>query len=207
MKLNSHNEWDRLREIIVGRAEGRAALIFKMPPPIPLEIIEKAERLAKEAYPQWLVDEINEDLEELCDVLKKFGAKVHRPNIEGIHRVFFTPYFAASAEQAYNARDLYLVVGNTLIESPSQEKHRYFETQAYYDIWYNEYWEEGFRWIAAPKPRLKGEYMIEYFEDEKKYIKLTEDEILFEAANTVRMGKDLLYLVSRSGNYKGAIWL
>ena len=41
----------------------------------------------------------------------------------------------------------------------------------------------------------------------EKLHKLKEDEILFEAANTVRMGKDLLYLVSSSGNYKGAKWL
>jgi len=41
----------------------------------------------------------------------------------------------------------------------------------------------------------------------EKLHKLTEDEILFEAANTLRMGKDLLYLVSSSGNYKGARWL
>ena len=41
----------------------------------------------------------------------------------------------------------------------------------------------------------------------EKLHKLEENEILFEAANTVRMGKDLLYLVSSSGNYKGAKWL
>ena len=45
------------------------------------------------------------------------------------------------------------------------------------------------------------------YEDGQKFIKLSEDEILFEAANTVRMGRDLLYLVSRSGNYLGAQWL
>ena len=37
--------------------------------------------------------------------------------------------------------------------------------------------------------------------------RLTEKEILFEAANTLRMGKDLLYLASSSGNIKGAKWL
>ena len=36
---------------------------------------------------------------------------------------------------------------------------------------------------------------------------ISEKEILFEAANTVRMGKDLLYLVSSSGNKLGAKWL
>ena len=41
----------------------------------------------------------------------------------------------------------------------------------------------------------------------EKLHRLSESEILFEAANTVRMGKDLLYLVSSSGNRKGAKWL
>jgi glycine amidinotransferase/scyllo-inosamine-4-phosphate amidinotransferase 1 len=41
----------------------------------------------------------------------------------------------------------------------------------------------------------------------EKLHKLSEQEILFEAANTLRMGRDLLYLVSSSGNYLGAQWL
>ena len=204
MKLNSHNEWDTLKEIIVGRPNVRASLIFNKP--VSEKEKELAEELAREAYPKWVVDEINEDLEGLCDVIKDFGAKVHRPDASDIHRIFHTPYFSASAEHAYNARDLYLVVGNTVIESPSQEKHRYFEAQAYYDILYD-YFERGCKWIAGPKPKLKGEYMTSYYEDDHKYITLSNDEILFEAANTVRMGKDLLYLVSRSGNPLGAKWL
>lgn len=214
MKINSHNEWDRLREIIVGRAEGQACLIFPTPGPLPQAVVDKALQLARQAYPQWLIDEINEDLEGLCEVLESFGVKVYRPNTAPIGRVFMTPYFSAACDHVYNMRDLHLVVGNTVIESPSQERHRYFEAMGLYDIWY-EYFKEGeFRWIAPPKPALAGEYMIVYYEDGRdqyedgqKYIKLTEDEILFEAANTVRMGRDLLYLVSRSGNYLGAKWL
>jgi glycine amidinotransferase/scyllo-inosamine-4-phosphate amidinotransferase 1 len=204
MKLNSHNEWDTLKEIIVGKPNARASLIFNKPPKE--KVLEEAESLAREAYPEYIINEINEDLEGLCDVLKGFGAKVLRPNTSDIHKVFTTPYFTASAEHAYNARDLYLVVGDTIIESPSQEKHRYFEAQSYYDAIYP-YFDEGSKWIAGPKPRLTGDYLFPFFEDERKYLALSEDEILFEAANTVRMGKDLLYLISRSGNYKGAKWL
>jgi glycine amidinotransferase/scyllo-inosamine-4-phosphate amidinotransferase 1 len=213
MKINSHNEWDKLREIIVGRAEGHACLHFSTPLSLSDEVLEKAEALARKAFPQWLVDEIAEDLEGLCHVLKSFGVKVLRPNPSHVTRQFVTPYFSASGDHVYNMRDLHLVVGNTVVESPSQEKHRYFETMGIYDIWY-EYLKEGFRWICGPKPRLDGEYMITYYEggnmqyeDGQKFIKLTENEILFEAANTVRMGRDLLYLVSRSGNYLGAKWL
>jgi len=213
MKVNSHNEWDKLKEIIVGQAEGRAPLIIPSLQPVPVGNLEKAEALAKQAYPQWLEDEIGEDLEGLCGVLKSFGVTIHRPTTEHNNRVFATPYFSGSGDHVYNMRDLHLVVGNTVIESPSQEQYRYFETVGLYDIWY-EYLKEGFRWICGPKPKLTGDYMETYYEagenqydDGQKFIKLAESEILFEAANTVRMGKDLLYLVSRSGNYLGAKWL
>lgn len=213
MKVNSHNEWDRLREIIVGNPEAEACLTFSSVNPTSEKTREKAENLAREAFPPWLIAEIKEDLDGLCHVLKEFGAKVYRPTNNHIHRIFATPYFSARGESVYNMRDHHLVVGNTVVESPSQEKHRYFEAMGLYDVWY-EYFKEGFRWISGPKPRFAGEHMIAYYEggrgayeDGQRYIKLREDEILFEAANTARMGRDLLYLVSRSGNYLGAKWL
>lgn len=206
MKLNSHNEWDNLREVIVGNAESRSCLAFSTTEPVSEGKREQIEKLAREAYPQWLIDEVNEDLQELCDVLTKFGVKVLRPNSSNVGKTYSTPDWSACGDRQYNMRDLHLVVGNTVLESPSQERHRLFETTGLYDIWYK-YFIEGFRWVAAPKPRLVGQYMITYHEDGHKHQKLTEDEILFEAANTVRMGKDLLYLVSRSGNYLGAKWI
>lgn len=206
MKLNSHNEWDTLREVIVGTAEGQACLAFSTVQPVPKETREKIEKLAREAYPQWLIDQVNEDLQELCDVLQKAGVKVLRPDSADVGKPYSTPDWSASGERQYNMRDLHLVVGDTVLESPSQERHRFFEAAGLYEIWY-EYFKEGCRWIAAPKPRLTGEYMITYHEDGRREQKLTEREILFEAANTVRMGKDLLYLVSRSGNHLGAKWI
>jgi glycine amidinotransferase/scyllo-inosamine-4-phosphate amidinotransferase 1 len=213
MKVNSHNEWDKLREIIVGRPEGRAALRYRSQGSPPESLREQAEQLAAEAFPKSLVNEIAEDLEELCTVLRSFGVKVHRPSTEAATRFFQTPYYAASGDHVYNMRDLHLVVGNTVVESPSQEAHRYFEAQGLYDVWYD-YFKEGFQWICGPKPRLSGNHMIAYFvggagqyDDGQRFIRLSEDEILFEAANTVRMGRDLLYLVSRSGNNLGAKWL
>jgi len=213
MKINSHNEWDTLKEIIVGRAEGQASMIFSTPGPVSEELVEKSASLAKEAYPQWLIDEIAEDLEGLCKVLDSFGVKVRRPDTSKVNQVFTTPYFTAAGDNVYNMRDVHLVVGDTVVEGPSQEQHRFFEAMGLYDIWY-EYLKVGFRWICAPRPKLKGDHMMTYtadgidgYDDGQKFIKLTEEEILFEPANTVRMGKDLLYLVSRSGNDIGAKWL
>ncbi|MFH1791503.1 MAG: hypothetical protein ABH885_05940 [Candidatus Omnitrophota bacterium] len=206
MKINSHNEWDPLREILVGTAESIACLSFSAPAPIDQGKLEAAYKLAREAYPQSLIDAINEDLEELCGVLRKFGVKIYRPNTCDINKYYSTPNWGAVGNNLFNMRDLHLVVGDAVIESPSPSRHRLFEATGLYDIWY-EYFKEGFRWICGPKPRLVGEYEIPFYEGDKRYIKLSEDEILFDAANTVRMGKDLLYLVSASGNYAGAKWL
>ena len=227
-RINSHNEWDTLREVIVGTADRSAAtLTWPKPDPIPETALRAALELAAEAYPQWLLDEANEDLEGACAILRKAGVVVRRPSPHDLGAMYASPHgWRSTGNNLYNVRDLHLVVGNILIESASPLRNRQFESNALYDIWY-EYFEQGFTWICAPKPTLKQEVMKPYFRDaagrqltreDARYAQLTggrveklhelsEDEILFEAANTVRMGRDLLYLVSSSGNARGARWL
>jgi len=196
-----------LREIIVGTADSATASItVTSDEPMTEAHKEKIGTLARQAYPDSLIDEVNEDLDQFCHQIESFGAKVLRPNPEGVGQIFSTPNWSAASNNVYNMRDLHLVVGNTVIESPSPNKHRLFEAYALQDILYD-YFEEGFRWINAPKQKLTGEYRIPFYEDGKRFTKLSEDEILFDAANTLRMGRDLIYLVSSSGNYKGAKWL
>ena len=227
MKINSHNEWDTIKEIIVGSAKGTlATLTWGNEKNINQKDIEKAKALAKKACPTWFYDEVNEDLQGLANKLTSFGVLVHRPHIFDLSKIYSSPDWNSTSNNVYNVRDLNLVVGNNLIESPSQSRNRYFETMALYPIFYK-YFEEGFRWIAGPKPRLNYDSLTPYYRDEKERIlsgedkrhidltggrietihRLSENEILFEAANTLRMGKDLLYLVSSSGNEKGAKWL
>ncbi len=226
-RVNSHNEWDPLREIIVGSAEGaHAVLTWPRPAPLPPPVAREAYALASQAYPQWLIDEIREDLDDLAGTLSRLGATVHRPTPQPLARMFSTPDWQSTGTSAYNVRDLHLVVGNTVIESPSHVRSRYFESFALHDIWYH-YLEHGFRWIAAPKPRLDQPVLEAYHQGEgdrpltaedlrhsqltggriETLHRLTNREILFEAANTLRMGRDLLYLASVSGNAKGAAWL
>ncbi len=227
MKINSHNEWDKLREVIVGTAEGtHAVLTWPRPNPIPGDALAQAVALNHEAHPQWFLDEIEEDLNGLADSIARFGVKVHRPKVHDIARMYATPFWQSTGNNSYNVRDLHLVVGNTVIESPSYLRSRYFEATTLYDIWY-EYFDEGFVWICGPRPRLDQPVLEPYYRDEgerkltdedrrfmeltggrvEKLHRLNELEIVFEAANTVRMGRDLLCLVSSSGNHKSAKWL
>lgn len=227
MKICSHNEWDKLKEIVVGSAAGSSGVLtWSRPGPIPADVMEKAAKLAAQAFPSWFLQEVEEDLDNLAATIARFGAKVYRPQVHDLKNMYSTPFWSSTSNNVYNVRDLHLVVGNTVIESPSHLRSRYFEASALYHIWY-QYFDEGFRWIAAPKPLLNTEVVSAYYRDEsereltledKRYAELTggrieklhrlsEAEILFEAANTLRMGRDLLYLVSSSGNHRGAKWL
>jgi len=206
MKLNSHNEWDKLREVVVGTVEGRTGLSFHTTLPLTKEKCAKIEELSFRAFPKWLIDEANEDLTGLCDVLTKFGVKVLRPNSETVDSFYVTPFWSAGGDRMYNMRDLHLVVGNKVLETPSQERYRMFESFGLYQIWHD-YFRQGCQWVAGPKPMLKGQYIVDFEEDGHKHQKLGEEECLLEAANVVRMGRDMLCLVSRSGNNLGAKWL
>ena len=226
-KINSHNEWDKLKEIIVGTAIGtKATLTWNKNNNISQKDIDLAKKLAEEATPKWLYDEVEEDLDGLAEHLKKLGVIVHRPKSFDLSEVYSSLHWFSTSNNIYNTRDLNLIVGNNVIESPSHQINRYYETTALYPILY-EYFKKGFKWIAGPKPLINYESSLPYFRDEnqreltdedlkhKKLTKgrveilhkITEREILFEAANTVRMGKDLLYLISSSGNELGARWL
>lgn len=54
-KINSHNEWDKLKEIIVGTAVGtKATLTWNKDDNISQKSIDLAKKLASEATPKWL---------------------------------------------------------------------------------------------------------------------------------------------------------
>jgi hypothetical protein len=225
MKINSHNEWDRLREVIVGTVDHFCTgLEFQNPNPSEADF-SKAAKLALQARPSWYVNEVAEDLEGLCDVFRKAGVKILRPKDYGAERLYSTPDWASTGKDLYNVRDIHIIFGDTVIVGPSSARCRYFEPNAFYDIWY-EYFNSGFKWITAPKPRLQGRYLVPYYSDGQevltdedriqqklsggrgeKHYRLTEDEALFDAANAIRMGRDILYLISSTGNAKGARWL
>ena len=80
MIISSYNEWDPLREIVVG-----SATHANWPVNDPVFSQEASKTLWKETpvpsgpVPQWIIDEANEDLQTLADTLTGLGVKVHRP--------------------------------------------------------------------------------------------------------------------------------
>lgn len=205
MIINTHNDWDPLEEVIVGHAHHSRVTIDVSSRSFSYANYSMEQILPMEGpYPQWVIDEANEDADGLADVLTKLGVKVHRPDIIDWSQTFSTPDWASPGWYSWCPRDLVLPLGNMLIETPSPTRARYFETRLYRSIFY-EAFQDGSLWLGAPRPRLLDDnYQFEDIEDRAT---LLDHEILFDAPNIVRVGRDLLYQISNSGNLKGFNWL
>jgi N-dimethylarginine dimethylaminohydrolase len=80
---------------------------------------------------------------------------------------------------------------------------RYFEIFGLREL-FQDYLVRGAQWLAAPRPQLRDEL---YPTDAADSPVLGESEPAFEAANVLRVGRDVFYQVSRSGNEIGLRWL
>lgn len=203
--VNVYNEWDPLEEMIVGSAEAA-----RVPKPDRgllavdyLEHHDSQDDIPSAPYDPKIVAEANEDLEGFADVLRQAGVVVRRPASTDHSRTFGTPHWSTDGEYNYCPRDVLLPVGQTIMETPMVLRSRYFEPFAYKDLLL-EYFASGANWISAPKPRLLDET---YDLAPGDGVVLRDLEPVFDAANVLRLGRDLLYLVSSSGNALGCQWL
>ena len=202
--VNVHNEWDPLEEMIVGVPD-----FAQVPLPGPdLFAVEYHEhhdtpaQIPSGPYEERVIEETREDLEVLVSTLESLGVKVRRPEVTDHSKTFGSPEWQSDGEFSYCPRDVLLPIGTTMIETPMPLRSRYFEPLAYKDLLI-EYFDSGTNWISAPKPRLRDET----WNLPGQGPSLANCEPLFDAANVVRAGRDILYLVSCSGNRKGGEWL
>ena len=117
-------------------------------------------------------------------------------------------------------RDVLLTVGSEILEATMSYRCRWFEYLCYRPLM-EKYWEEdpNFRHEAAPKPRLtdrdyRPDYLSEKIGIEKrlkwtaeKFFVTTEEEPLFDAADVLRFGKDLVVQHGFTTNQRGIEWL
>jgi N-dimethylarginine dimethylaminohydrolase len=205
LKINTHNDWDPLTEVIVGHAHHSRIATDISARSFGYATIDPKDMPMAGRYPDWVIDEANEDADGLATALQVLGVKVHRPKTIDWDNTNYDIGQGWQSKGWYSwcPRDLILPLGDMLIEAPTPVRARYFETRLYEDILY-EAFEDGALWIQAPKPKLNDN--MYQFDDLSKPT-LLNHEISFDAPNIVRVGKDLLYQVSNSGNLKGYQWL
>jgi glycine amidinotransferase len=222
--VNSWNEWDPLKHIIVGVATGT--------------MVQAPEPAMQRNWPQYgfpyptygplpkdMEDKANEQLDNFVKLLEGRGIRVDRPTPLDFSQTVQTPDWKQdSMFGCMPPRDLLLTVGNEILEATMSQRSRWFEYLCYRPLLEQYYREDpNFRWEAAPKPRLTDEtyhsknFWLEFdqlSEEEqleqhtyRKQWNLTEREPLFDAADVGRFGKDLFVQRSTVTNAGGMAWL
>nr|MDQ2876985.1 hypothetical protein [Actinomycetota bacterium] len=205
--VHSWDEFTRLREVVIGDARG-ARIPSVEDPSAWLNLFPEMTRTTLAELPglgltQRLLDETEEDLALLACALEEASIIVRRSAPLDHGAEFGAPGWRSRGMYSYCPRDLALVLGDTLVETPTPTRARYFECFSLHSL-FQEYMRRGARWISAPKPQLADSlYEIGASGD----IRLAEDEPVFEAANVLRLGRDIFYQVSGSGNECGLAWL
>jgi glycine amidinotransferase/scyllo-inosamine-4-phosphate amidinotransferase 1 len=127
MKIHSYNEWDPLRSVVVGRADHA-----NWPTNDPVFRLESERTLWKETpvpsgpVPDWIIKEANEDLDQLCSLLRSLNVEVFRPDDFNFQ--------AHDGMYNYCPRDRLLVYGDTVVNPAMMYPCRDMELQCYHDI-------------------------------------------------------------------------
>lgn len=189
----STNEYSQLQTVIVGDATAA-----KIPEhDISLRCVNYADKSnddqlpAPGLYPKQVIDESNEDIARFIEFLEGESVKVLRPDPKHDPKYY-----------TYCPRDTVFTHGDKVLFTPMALRARAEEFQAYIDLF---------------KPYDVRKEVVIIDRDDSLYNKgcigdpntlaLNDTETCFDAANVLRHHDDIFYLVSNSGNKKGAEYL
>lgn len=220
--LKSWNEWGTLRSVIVGHA------VNNFPPHEPAfkplfkpeieQLVQSGNR------PQAQVLEAREQLDGLVKMLESHNVEVFRPDVS-IQFDLPVATLDWSVPRQYGPscpRDVLLVVGQEVIQAPMSFRSRYYEHLAYRALLSQiRDRDASMRWVAAPKARLLDSlyrpnyprYGPEANESglldlvQQRIFKTNESEVIWDAADVVRFGKDLFCMSGTTTNNAGYEWL
>lgn len=195
-----YSEFQPLEEIIVGRAYPSSHFDYLQDQ----EFRDKMKRI---------LDETEEDLQELCEVLRGLGVTVRRPDVVFNLHQDGQPYVFDLQSNKFTfpnhplmPRDTLFAYGDKVVETYTGSHGRFFENSNYYSL-LMEYFKAGAEWISMPKPLLG--------QNDKGYLQQDGKRILFHAANLLRCGPDVFYSQpslpgtkwSGKGTKEGLSWL
>lgn len=167
------------------------------------------------------LEELAEDVDGLVQTLEKLGVKVHRPMSLGNVFKYRTPYWEATTVPALNVRDQAIIIGNEIIETPPQVRARYFENDLLKKIFYY-YFSQGARWTVMPRPIMTdNSFDMSYalsassqstgsIEEIYKQTPSEFDigyEMMIDAAQCIRFGKDIMINVANENHEMAYQWL
>ena len=206
--LWSCNEWDPLKEVIIGTAVNanipehdlshHATNYANLSP-------EEYAEMPKGRYPPHVYEEAEEDLDGLVGILEQAGVTVHRPDTSVVDftSTVSNGLWESQQYEAYCPRDSVTVIGDAIIEGAMSLRARYHETFLFNKL-FKQKSMQGARWLPMPKPMLQDDlYRIQ----PGRAPSVNNNEPILDPANLIRCGYDILYLISNTGNEQGAQWL
>src|SRR4029078_8328410 len=127
----SCNEWDPLEEVIVGNP-----LRARYPTPdLSTQLAEFPDRSLNDIphgpFPQRIIDETEEDLNEFEQILEKAGVTVKRPDTWAHEGKVSTINWEPQGYYNYCPRNIMLVIGDQIIEKPNVMRSRTQEPFSY----------------------------------------------------------------------------
>lgn len=208
----SVNEWDPLEEVVVGTLAGAAAPTYHkvMDGMAPPELLETVKAYTEPRFPPEVVAAAEKERQEFIHILRGEGVTVREAIEIDFTQIHATPDWQSRGWCAACPRDSVLIVGNEMIEAPMSWRSRYHETLAYRPL-LQDYFQRGAKWSAAPKPRLldsvyDDDYQVPEPGEPMRYV-INENEPLFDAADFMRFGQNILALRSNTCNEAGIAWL
>ena len=224
--VNSWNEWDPLKRVVVGSAEGANY------PALEPGVHYKSDlgEYTYGSYGSWPQDQVTEAMEQQDTFAKAFEKRGVTVDRVVVHKSMkncsgaSTPDWTTPTQRnAANPRDLTLILGNEIVEATGCMRCRFYE-YLYMRPLFEHYFKEDpdCQWVSAPRPRLTDadyepnywwnlnnvwahEEKVERF-NQKKW-GLTEVEPLWDAADMIRAGKDVFLQPSSVNNKLGRNWL
>lgn len=184
--INSHNTFDPLKEIIIGDVDLGS---------IKLDDPRKQKRV------EYIFKKTKDELNNFQSVLESRGIKVHRP-LHITNTEIKTPYWSSPGTRIpLTPRDLFLILGNTIIETAMCEQERFFEPFYYREIILNKF-RNGAKWLSMPPPRHNYTNYEAELDDH-----IPNLDPIIDAPACLKYGKDLFVNTRAAANSLGLEWL
>jgi glycine amidinotransferase len=214
--VGSYTEWDPLEEVLLGDPLGaiRPADMTVFDTVIPERfhgLIGELFADSGQRFPSEMVDLARSQIRALRERLEGEGITVTTATPIDFSTPISTPFWSVDHQFcSSNPRDSLMMIGDLLIEAPMLDRSRYFESFAYRPV-IERLEARGARWIAAPRPMLTDASFRDDLErDADRHPTqwlATESEILFDAADFMKFGSDIVAMRSHVTNDRGIDWV
>lgn len=232
LPAHSFDEWTQLEEVVLGTVDGFRG--FHLDSSFNLFHWDNIQAFLRSkdffrdqdgvsAWPQVhvdddILDELTEDLTDFACALSALGVTVRRPSALVGPDEIMTPFWRSIQSPPLNVRDQAIILGSTIVETAPHVRARLFEND-YLKPVFMDYMAGGSKWLCMPRPTLAaGVLDASFFRlnvDERESLQDThatqlaglDREIVFDGAQCIRLGLDVLVNVGNQNHELGFDWL